>query len=136
MAEIVPLKRDNNPEGEMDFEQALNHCGLQKSDLGESEKNAVAKYRNDCRKYWMNADDALSASKRKVEANDNRPKRERNYLPTEEALRVMRAIVELYGPRTAAQQSNREEELRRELEEIEAAKARIGLAKEMLNNNK
>jgi hypothetical protein len=132
MSEIVPTKNDNT-EG-MDFEQALADYGLQKSDFGTSLDNAAAKYRRECNKYWTENDETLAGSKRKVEAKDelDRPKRERNYLPEENARLVMKDIISTYGQRADSQQNDRKEALRREQDELAASEQRRQAAKERI----
>ena len=136
MAEIISTKV-GEIDG-MDFDQALAYYGLQRSDLKGSLDNAAAKYRRECNKYRTSNDEELAGSKRKVESIDDlsRPKRERNYLPEEKALAVMKEIIGTYGVRSNAQQNDREEELRRELEAITTSKERIHAAQSRIQNEK
>lgn len=58
------------------------------------------------------------ASQRKVEANDNRKKRERNFLPKDKAAEVMKNICETYLSRAEMQGDIEQERLEAQLAEL------------------
>jgi len=134
MAEVIPFRVGGQVDG-MDFDQAATACGVQRGDFGTTAlPNAMEKYQRECRAYWTTHNEGYAGSKRKTDADDARPARQRNYLPAAEAVVAMRAIIEKYGQRANTARDIEEAELEARLAAIRASNLRVANARAALGN--